>query len=123
MVDRIGQEVVAFACLRPQTSATAGELTRYAKQRLSAAKYPRDVRIAPELPLTDVLTPDRRRLRERERVAQGRTCTVTAPDGSRSGSSLRTGLIAQRVAGTEGGRDAPDPARVADSETFRIESR
>lgn len=61
---RLGEEVVAFVSLRPHACATAEELTRYARQRLSAAKYPRDVRIVSELPLTGVLKPDRRKLRE-----------------------------------------------------------
>jgi long-chain acyl-CoA synthetase len=61
---RLGEEVVAFVALRPAMSATAEELTQYARQRLSAAKYPRDVRIVPTLPLTDVLKPDRKALRQ-----------------------------------------------------------
>jgi len=66
---RLGEEVVAFVALHPDTAATADDLTEYAKQHLSAAKYPRDVRIVPALPLTDVLKPDRKKLREW--VAQG----------------------------------------------------
>jgi long-chain acyl-CoA synthetase len=61
---RLGEEVVAFVSLRPDMSATAGELTRYARQHLSAAKYPREVRIVATLPLTDVLKPDRKTLRQ-----------------------------------------------------------
>jgi long-chain acyl-CoA synthetase len=61
---RLGEDVVAFVCLHPRATATAEELTDYAKRHLSAAKYPRDIRIVPELPLTDVLKPDRKKLRE-----------------------------------------------------------
>jgi long-chain acyl-CoA synthetase len=61
---RLGEDVVAFVSLCPQASATTAELTDYAKRHLSAAKYPRDVRIVPELPLTGALKPDRKRLRE-----------------------------------------------------------
>jgi long-chain acyl-CoA synthetase len=61
---RLGEEVVAFVSLRPEASVTAQELVAYARQHLSAAKYPRDVRIMPELPLTDVHKPDRAKLRQ-----------------------------------------------------------
>jgi long-chain acyl-CoA synthetase len=59
---RLGEEVVAFISLRQ--AATAEELVAYAKAHLSAQKYPRDIRIVPELPLTDALKPDRKKLRE-----------------------------------------------------------
>jgi long-chain acyl-CoA synthetase len=61
---RLGEEVVAFVSLHPRATATAEELTDYAKRHLSVVKYPRDIRIVPELPLTDVLKPDRTKLRE-----------------------------------------------------------
>ena len=61
---RLGEEVVAFVSLLPEASVTAQELVAYARQHLSAAKYPREVRIMPELPLTDVHKPDRAKLRE-----------------------------------------------------------
>jgi long-chain acyl-CoA synthetase len=68
---RLGEEVVAFVSLRPQASVTAQELVAYARQHLSAAKYPRDVRIMAELPLTDVHKPDRVKLRELAASAAG----------------------------------------------------
>jgi long-chain acyl-CoA synthetase len=61
---RLGEEIVAFVSLRPGATASAEELTGYAKQHLSAAKYPRDVRIVPAVPLTSVGKLDRKKLRE-----------------------------------------------------------
>jgi long-chain acyl-CoA synthetase len=62
--DRLGEEVVAFVALAPDATATPEELTAYAKQHLSAAKYPREVRIVPMVPLTSVGKLDRKKLRE-----------------------------------------------------------
>jgi len=42
---------------------TADEIVTYAKGRLSAAKYPRDIRIVDALPLTSVFKLDRKALR------------------------------------------------------------
>jgi len=61
--ERMGEEVVAFVQLRPGASLTADEIVTYAKGRLSAAKYPRDVRIVDALPLTSVFKLDRKALR------------------------------------------------------------
>jgi long-chain acyl-CoA synthetase len=58
-----GEEVVAFVRLRPGAEAVAADLVTYAKQHLSAAKYPREVRIVDEVPLTSVGKIDRKRLR------------------------------------------------------------
>jgi long-chain acyl-CoA synthetase len=60
---RLGEEVVAFAALRPGATATAEELIAHAKAHLSATKYPREVRIVPMLPLTAVGKSDRKALR------------------------------------------------------------
>jgi len=60
---RVGEEVVAFAALRPGASATAEDLLAHAKQHLSAVKYPREVRIVAAVPLTSVLKTDRKVLR------------------------------------------------------------
>ena len=60
---RMGEEVVAFVQLRPGASITPDEIVTYAKGRLSAAKYPRDVRIVDALPLTSVFKLDRKTLR------------------------------------------------------------
>jgi long-chain acyl-CoA synthetase len=61
---RLGEEVVAFAALRPGADVTAEELREHAKSRLAATKYPREVRIVPAIPLTSVGKLDRKRLRE-----------------------------------------------------------
>jgi long-chain acyl-CoA synthetase len=58
-----GEEVVAFVRLRPGASVLPAELVAYARERLSAAKYPREVRIVDDVPLTSVGKIDRRRLR------------------------------------------------------------
>jgi long-chain acyl-CoA synthetase len=60
-----GEEVVAFVRLRPGAEVAAGELVDYAKQHLSAAKYPREVLVVDEVPLTTVGKIDRKRLRQR----------------------------------------------------------
>jgi long-chain acyl-CoA synthetase len=59
-----GEEVVAFVRLRPGASVASDELVEHAKERLSAAKYPREVRIVDDVPLTSVGKLDRRRLRQ-----------------------------------------------------------
>jgi long-chain acyl-CoA synthetase len=61
--ERMGEEVVAFVQLRPGATVTTDEIVAYAKSRLSAAKYPRDVRIVDALPLTSVFKLDRKVLR------------------------------------------------------------
>ena len=60
---RMGEEVVAFVQVRPGASLTAEDVVEFAKTRLSAAKYPRDVRIVDALPLTSVFKLDRKALR------------------------------------------------------------
>jgi long-chain acyl-CoA synthetase len=62
---RMGEEVVAFVQLRPGASLTPDDVVTYAKGRLSAAKYPRDVRIVDAIPLTSVFKLDRKALRTR----------------------------------------------------------
>jgi len=61
---RLGEEVVAFVSLLPGAEVTAAELTEYAKTRLAASKYPRDIRIVPAVPLTSVGKLDRKKLRD-----------------------------------------------------------
>jgi long-chain acyl-CoA synthetase len=61
---RLGEEVVAFVALGPDAAVTAEDLTAYAKQHLSATKYPRDIRIVEGIPLTSVGKLDRKKLRE-----------------------------------------------------------
>ena len=61
---RLGEEVVAFVQLRPGATLTPDDVVAFAKERLSAAKYPRDVRIVDALPLTSVFKLDRKALRK-----------------------------------------------------------
>jgi long-chain acyl-CoA synthetase len=58
-----GEEVLAFVQLRPGASVTADDLVAYAAERISKAKYPREVRIVDAIPLTSVLKTDRKALR------------------------------------------------------------
>jgi long-chain acyl-CoA synthetase len=60
-----GEEVVAFVSLRPGARAAPDELIEFARSRLSAYKYPREVRLIDDLPLTPVGKVDRRALRQR----------------------------------------------------------
>jgi long-chain acyl-CoA synthetase len=60
---KMGEEVVAFVQPRPGAELTADDVVAFAKGRLSAAKYPRDVRIVDALPLTSVFKLDRKALR------------------------------------------------------------
>jgi long-chain acyl-CoA synthetase len=60
---RLGEEVVGFVALRPGTTATGAELVAHAKARLAATKYPREVRVVDQIPLTSVGKLDRKRLR------------------------------------------------------------
>jgi len=60
----MGEEVVAYVSLRPGTSATPQELVAYAKERLAANKYPREVHILDAIPLTSVGKTDRKALRQ-----------------------------------------------------------
>jgi long-chain acyl-CoA synthetase len=62
---KMGEEVVAYVSLRPGFSASPEELVGYAKQRLAANKYPREVHIVDAIPLTSVGKTDRKALRER----------------------------------------------------------
>jgi long-chain acyl-CoA synthetase len=58
-----GEEVVAFVQLRAGAGPEPDELIEYARQHLSAVKYPREVRIIDAIPLTSVMKTDRKRLR------------------------------------------------------------
>ncbi|GAA0254766.1 class I adenylate-forming enzyme family protein [Cryptosporangium japonicum] len=60
---RRGEEVVAFVQLSPGATATPEELIEHGKARLAAVKYPRDVRIVEQIPLTSVGKLDRKALR------------------------------------------------------------
>jgi long-chain acyl-CoA synthetase len=60
---RLGEEVAAFVSLRPGRTATADELVEFAKTRVGAHKYPREVRIVDAVPLTPVGKVDRKAVR------------------------------------------------------------
>jgi long-chain acyl-CoA synthetase len=61
--ERLGEEVVAFVALRPGSQADPAEITGFARERLAAHKYPREVRIVDAVPLTSVGKLDRKALR------------------------------------------------------------
>jgi long-chain acyl-CoA synthetase len=48
--DRLGEEVVAVVVLRPGAEATEADVIAFCKARLAAYKYPREVRLVPDLP-------------------------------------------------------------------------
>ena len=60
---RVGEEVVAFVSLSPSSAATPEDLIAFCREHVSAAKYPREVRIVDAVPLTSVLKTDRKALR------------------------------------------------------------
>jgi long-chain acyl-CoA synthetase len=61
--EKMGEEVVAFVSLRPDMAVTSEDLVAYAKERLAANKYPREVHILDAIPLTSVGKTDRKALR------------------------------------------------------------
>ncbi|WP_242424222.1 class I adenylate-forming enzyme family protein, partial [Frankia sp. EI5c] len=73
---RLGEEIVAFVCLRPGAASTAEDLLRFGRERLGPARYPREIRPLAAIPLTSMLKVDRRALRSL--LAD----PVEAPDGS-----------------------------------------
>jgi long-chain acyl-CoA synthetase len=48
--DLLGEEVVAVVSLKPGADATPEEIIAFCKERVAAYKYPREVRLVPELP-------------------------------------------------------------------------
>ena len=48
--ERLGEEVVAFVALKPGSVTTVDDITAHCKERLAAYKYPREIRVVPELP-------------------------------------------------------------------------
>jgi long-chain acyl-CoA synthetase len=60
-----GEEVVAFVSLRPGAKVAPEELVDFTRERLSAYKYPREVHVIDDLPLTPVGKVDRKALRQR----------------------------------------------------------
>ncbi|HEV1998597.1 MAG TPA: AMP-binding protein, partial [Candidatus Dormibacteraeota bacterium] len=67
-----GEEVVAFVSLNPGAEVTPAELVEYARQKLGAYKYPREVRIMDAVPLTPVGKVDRKAIRARLKAAPTR---------------------------------------------------
>jgi long-chain acyl-CoA synthetase len=61
--ERHGEEVVAFVSLRAGATATGDELVAFAKERIGGYRYPREVRILRDIPLTPVGKVDRKSLR------------------------------------------------------------
>jgi long-chain acyl-CoA synthetase len=60
---KYGEEVVAFVQLGAGATAEPADLVAFAKEHLSAVKYPREVHVIDAIPLTSVLKTDRKRLR------------------------------------------------------------
>ena len=58
-----GEEVVAFVQARPGATLDAEEVRGWAREHLSAVKYPREVHVVEQIPLTSVGKLDRKRLR------------------------------------------------------------
>jgi long-chain acyl-CoA synthetase len=61
--ERLGEEVVAFVQLDPGKEAVPELLVAFARERLGAHTYPREVRLLPVVPLTPVGKVDRKALR------------------------------------------------------------
>jgi long-chain acyl-CoA synthetase len=64
---KVGEEVVAFVSLAPGSELTPEALVEFTKQHVSAAKYPREIRVVDAIPLTSVLKTDRKALRAQVR--------------------------------------------------------
>jgi long-chain acyl-CoA synthetase len=60
---RHGEEVVAFVSLRPGNEITGQELVQWARERIGGYKYPREIKIIDNVPLTPVGKVDRKALR------------------------------------------------------------
>jgi len=58
-----GEEVVAFVSLRPGADATSDELVAWARERIGGYKYPREIHVIDQLPLTGVGKLDRKAMR------------------------------------------------------------
>ena len=63
-----GETVKAFVSLRPGRSVTAEELIAFAKERMAAYKYPRQVEFLDEIPKTVTGKLLRRELRTRDQA-------------------------------------------------------
>ena len=58
-----GEEVVAVVALQPGSTTTSEELIAYGKERLAKYKYPREIVIVDNVPLTSVGKTDRKAVR------------------------------------------------------------
>jgi long-chain acyl-CoA synthetase len=58
-----GEEVVAFLTLEPGSELSADEMTAWGREHIGGYKYPREVHLLDEIPLTDVGKIDRKALR------------------------------------------------------------
>jgi long-chain acyl-CoA synthetase len=64
--DRIhGEEIVAFVSLRDRAQIAPDDLVAWARTRIGAYKYPREIEIVDSVPLTSVGKIDRKALRDR----------------------------------------------------------
>jgi long-chain acyl-CoA synthetase len=61
--EKYGEEVVAFVQLHEDAMAVPADLVEFGRRRLSAVKYPREVRLVDAIPLTSVMKTDRKLLR------------------------------------------------------------
>jgi len=61
--EKYGEEVVAFVALREGAMVGPADLVEFSRRRLSAVKYPREVRLVDGIPLTSVMKTDRKLLR------------------------------------------------------------
>ena len=60
---KTGEEVVAFVSVTPGSTLTPEQVVDFTKEHLSAAKYPREVRVVDAIPLTSVFKTDRKAVR------------------------------------------------------------
>lgn len=61
---KLGEEVVAYVQLNPGAQVTPQELIAHVKERIGGYKYPREVNIVPNVPLTPVGKVDRKAIRQ-----------------------------------------------------------
>jgi long-chain acyl-CoA synthetase len=66
--DRLGEEVVAYVSVASDAIVTPDDLIAYARARLGAHKYPREVHVIDAVPLTSVGKLDRKKLRALHRT-------------------------------------------------------
>jgi long-chain acyl-CoA synthetase len=60
----LGEEIVAFVGLRQGHDVTVDELAEWSRERLGAYKWPREIHVVSEIPLTEVGKVNRKALRE-----------------------------------------------------------